>query len=104
MKEDAFANLASLLAPLLSSPEIMGKLGSLFSSGAGESEGSEASESASVSAEPTRRDIGGSERAKRREQLLRALRPYLSPAKCERLDGLVRVSSMLELLNESKTL
>ena len=98
------ANLASLLAPLLSSPEIMGRLGSLLSGEGTSGGGGEASESTTVSAEPSRPVSEGSSRGKRREQLLRALRPYLSPAKCERLDGLVRVSSMLELLNESKSL
>ena len=99
MDADLMTSLTKLLAPILSSPDAMRSLSSLFGGGEGKS-GAEpesnllsAAEAVPASAEPR-----GGDRAKRREALLHALRPYLSPTKGERLEGLVRASAMLELL------
>jgi hypothetical protein len=103
MDADLMTSLSKLLAPILSSPDAMRSLSSLFG-------GSE--ETAAVSADGPNASEGdaeaasakeiGHDKAKRREQLLRALRPYLSPAKGERLEGLVRASAMLELLGDTR--
>lgn len=101
MDADLIASLTKLLSPILSSPDAMRSLSSLFGGGEGEaseeaesvSEAIPASAAAPASAEPRRGD-----KSKRREALLYALRPYLSEVKGQRLEGLVRASAVLELL------
>ena len=122
MAADLSKDLGGVLSSLLSSPEVLGKLLSVLGSlGAGDGEGS-ADGASAVSAESGGETDGqartqqaqtvaasalpaatGERRdAKNREGLLRALRPYLSPARCERLDALVRVSSMLDYLHTDR--
>ena len=99
MDADLLTSLTRLLSPILSSPDALRSLSSLLG---GEGETSEEREGISDAveavAEPTTKERETGERAKRREALLRALRPYLSEEKGARLEGLVRASSMLELL------
>ncbi len=101
MDADLITSLTRLLSPILSSPDAMRSISALLggsedgSTAQGESQTSEESADglAPASAVPH-----GVDRAKRREALLHALRPYLSESKGERLEGLVRASAMLELL------
>lgn len=101
MDADLMASLSKLLAPILSSPDAMRSLASLFGGGEGDAvetarvDDETEKEAASAPASAAPRE---GERSKRREALLHALRPYLSPSKGERLEGLVRASAMLELL------
>ena len=109
MAFDPSKELSGILSSLLSSPEVLGKLlSSLGSNGDGQSkddvievaaEAEEAPQQGETPTLPTASEaaaasVGG--QGQRREGLLRALRPYLSPSRCERLDMLVRVSSMLD--------
>ncbi len=114
MALDLSKELPSLLSSLLSSPELLGKLLSSLGGGSGTSESNgdvievaaeegEATPTGGEETEPTALPaasdaiaVSAESRGKRREGLLRALRPYLSPSRCERLDALVRVSSMLD--------
>lgn len=101
MDAELITTLARLLSPILSSPDAMRSISSLLGgSEQGEGEQSETvSEKASEDGvSPVLAPSGEGERAKRREALLRALRPYLSQNKGQRLEGLVRASAMLELL------
>ena len=114
MALDLSKELPGILSSLLSSPEVLSKLLSTLSSSGEERRKDDAIEVAAeeketplrVEAEqatpslPPAQDAvaasSGEGRGRRREGLLRALRPYLSPSRCERLDTLVRVSSMLD--------
>ena len=97
MDADLLSSLAKLLSPILSSPDALHSLAAMLGGASGESDerGEASAEDASVaaSAEPS-----GVDRGKRREALLRALHPYLSKRKGERLEGLVRASAVLDAI------
>lgn len=115
MAFDLSKELPGILSSLLSSPEVLGKLLSTLGGSAaegdtievaaeadGREDGAAAGETGSEPPTltlPTASDAiaaSAESRGRRREGLLRALRPYLSPQRCERLDTLVRVSSVLD--------
>ncbi len=108
-------DLGALLSSLLSSPEVIGKLLSVLGS-AGEAQGGGESTAVPASAEADESGTGeiavsaaassaasASPSNGRRDGLLRALRPYLSPGRCRRLDGLMRISPMLGYLHTDRT-
>ena len=104
MDAELLTTLTRLISPILSSPEAMRSLSALFSGGEGEAAAAEPEREALPEGETVEAAAAPSEidRSRRREQLLHALRPYLSPAKGERLEGLVRASAMLELLGGTR--
>ena len=99
MDADLLTTLARLISPILSNPDAMRSLSSLF----GASEEIEAAkEIAEGETSEEAPQAPGTDKAKRREELLRALRPYLSGKKSDRIEGLIRASAMLEMLEGAK--
>lgn len=101
MDAELITSLTRLLSPILSSPDAMRSISALLGGSGDASEPQDGMASAEAQGEelsPASAVPSGGERAKRREALFHALRPYLSQSKGQRLEGLVRASAMLELL------
>lgn len=101
MDADLLTTLTRLISPILSNPEAMRSLSSIFGIGgdvsAEESTPTDGEESVAATPIPQ-----GDDRSKRRKELLLALRPYLSKTKGERIEGLMRASAVLEMLEGAK--
>ena len=99
MDADLLTTLARLISPILSNPDAMRSLSSLFGASEETLAAKEITESETSEEAP---QAQGTDKAKRREELLRALRPYLSGKKSDRIEGLIRASAMLEMLEGAK--
>ena len=99
MDADLLTTLARLISPILSNPDAMRSLSSLFGASEETMAAKEITEGETSEEAP---QAPGTDKAKRREELLRALRPYLSGKKSDRIEGLIRASAMLEMLEGAK--
>ena len=99
MDADLLTTLARLISPILSNPDAMRSLSSLFGASEETEAAKEITEGETSEEAP---QAPGTDNAKRREELLRALRPYLSGKKSDRIEGLIRASAMLEMLEGAK--
>lgn len=100
MDADLLTTLSRLISPILSNPDAMRSLSSLFGTGGDAAEAAKEITEGETSEEAPQ--APGTDKAKRREVLLRALRPYLSGKKSDRIEGLIRASAMLEMLEGTK--
>lgn len=99
-------DLSGLIGTLLSNPTALSTLSSLLSSGIGgkgqasqkEEPCEEEHREAQLLPPPQKRPVHTDNRA----CLLNALRPYLSPSRCDTIDSLLRILELMELLHKRR--